>query len=119
MLERTPMYFGCHKTVGHYLIGPNGQKFGRDKYNFWAERLDGVLPPQDTQEQGLATLSSIHGYSIISFWDRSVDHRGQSNSNFFMPGDETFNEALELSKAWFPEIFERFKFDIREYEENA
>ena len=112
-------YFGCIGGPGHYLFESHeGQAIScyRKPYNFWMERLDGVLAPQGPKEvQGPTARHEMHGYTVLSFWDRSVDKRGACNSILFVPGIMPFVEALGKAREAFPEIFARLKFDLTEH----
>ena len=115
------IYFGC-MDQGHHAHRPGGEKlrFGvhhTRKYQ-WIQQLDGFLPPQGvSQLQGAATFHSIHGFSIVSFWDRSQDTRPGSSSTFFVEGAWTYEETLERALEAFPKVFARFMFDIVPYQE--
>jgi hypothetical protein len=105
------LYFGCYRQAGHFLFLPGmrsapyaiGQIFGH---------FDGVLCPRPEMAVGpyRAALSRFGGlgYSALSFWDYTVDKRGQSNSNFFVP--DLFISAVDLlrdAKTIFPHVWSR------------
>lgn len=78
--------------------------------------FDGVLAPQDSREEGIATVTRLEGWDLtaLAFWDYSIDKRGGSNSIVFAPGltippDELLRKAAEV----FPQVFKRFKTPIR------
>ncbi len=73
--------------------------------------LDGTLPPQQSKQPYIATLSRLPGWglSALAFWDYSVDTRAGSNSAFFAPSLEISAEELMHEAAIrFPEIWQRF-----------
>ncbi len=110
-----PIYFGCVERIGHYCYAADlGRATWRGRRE-WVNRLDGLLPPLDTTVQGVATLAYIHGFSILAFWDRSVDNRPGSNSVFLIPGRWSFEETLERARVTFPKIFDRFQFEITKH----
>ena len=80
-----------------------------------ASILDADLLPQEGQQiEGETTHVVINGWTVISFWDRTVDSRGNSNSAFVIYGKFSFSEAVEISKQAFPEIWNRFTFTLVE-----
>lgn len=69
------------------------------------------------QIEGSAELIRFIGGTILSFWDRSVDERQGSNSAFIVQDHESFAEQTfeamkTLFSATFPEVYNRFKFEI-------
>ena len=44
----------------------------------------------------------------------SVDSRGNSNSAFIAEGTFTYDEMMTAAKAQWPEVWARFKFEVRE-----
>jgi len=51
-------------------------------------------------------------WTLIQFWDRTGDSRGNSNSSFIAPGELTFEEVVARAKETFPELFKRFTFEL-------
>lgn len=118
MSERN-LYFGCVGRVGHYVYvpgdhGPVTPHFMRGRKLTWTTICDGGLMDCNREEQieGVATWSHIKGYSIVSFWDRTVDSRFGSSSSFLVRGMHSFSEVIEAAREVFPSIFKRFKFNI-------
>ena len=112
-------YFGCWKSAGHFLHYENGQHvYERDEafpkdFPVTVHTLDGGLLGYPEQEiEGKAVLSHIGDWTVISFWDRSVDSRGKSNSSFVMRGKWDFSTALGIAKSSFPSVFSRFGFEV-------
>lgn len=102
------LYFGCHQQPGHYLFAEGMRKCG-----YSLDRLthfDGKLPPQDSPEPYIATVSRLEGWGMtaLAFWDYSVDKRGGCNSVVFAPSLDIAPAAL-LAEAMqrFPQVFER------------
>lgn len=103
-------YFGCVREAGHYLFDERLQK--KYSYDFPYRQLghfDGALCYKETKHNE-AALTRIWGlgYSALSFWDYSVDSRGGSNSNFFIPEmNATPEQLLHIAAQRFPTIFAR------------
>jgi hypothetical protein len=113
-------YFGCWNEKGHHLYTVSGasvpSRVDRTVFPFRESILDaGLLPVDDPQIQGKSTLSHISGWTILSFWDRSVDDRFGSNSAFLIKGTYTFDEVVNFSKA-FVKVWSRLNFTLSEYE---
>ena len=114
-------YFGCCRGVGHYLFTPTLHRIHSerdpdlpDDFPVNIHVLDaGLLGYPKKQIEGEAVVSHIGGWTILSFWDRSVDGRPGSNSNFIMRGTRTFDEASETACGAFPEIWQRLRFPIQ------
>jgi hypothetical protein len=120
--HRSSFYHGCGDDTGHYLFEEGRGRLCAVNANIPSDFpvclhiLDaGLLPPNLPQEEGLATVAYVNGWTILAFWDRSVDKRGNSNSAFVLPGQIlNFATVLRLSRERFPWVFERIKFDVRE-----
>jgi hypothetical protein len=111
MSETQAFYFGCKDRPGHYLFGEDesiGRYHGRS-YRDWRGMVDGIFPPRSTQKQGAAAIHFVHGCTVLSFWDYSVDSRPGSNSTFFIPGKHNFDSALAEAQKRFPWVFARMK----------
>jgi hypothetical protein len=105
-------YYGCKKLtekeqVGHYLYEPGLREAHRDATTPWGMWPDGTLLGDSRQEQNACVLTQKDGWTALSFWDRTGDTRGNSNSNFFFEGTYTFEQMVELAKEHFPEIMNR------------
>lgn len=114
-----PIYFGCDDDTGHYFygLGMVGRTDTDARRNFsW---IDGVLCPPGDQREGLANL--VHGnldhqpWTILAFWDRSVDSRPGSNSVFILPGTLNFPLAIDAARLAFPAVWKRFTFPVVEW----
>lgn len=119
----TPFYFGCWGRVGHYLWAPGMVYVGYCGHRpFTLQDLDGRLqPPRPRnrtfdndvdQPQGLARLTHRDGWTVLSFWDRSVDDRGCSHSTFVLPGIRAFDAAVIAAREAFPEVWARINFKV-------
>jgi hypothetical protein len=112
-----PFYFGCWRDVGHYLWLPGMTHSWAGWFSKFAGKLDGVPPPRDTLDQGVASLHYLCAQrpdcvTALAFWDRSVDRRPGSNSVFFIPGRHVFDDALAAAREAFPQVFDRFEFEV-------
>ncbi len=120
-------FFGVwdKNRLGHYLHGEHGLLYDREREA--AERMltkiwpaqDGTLCPGtgNAQVQGAAKIHQKGGWTAIGFWDRSGDKRGNSNAVFFMKGIgdsalPSFTSVMQAAKARYPQLFERFDFEI-------
>lgn len=130
------LYFGRWGAPGHFLFEETGHtsrhplpealrsldgNFAGDpaKVKYWLDGIYGkkTVPHWDEkdQEQGLARLWTIEGWTLISFWDRSADQRGGSNSTFLAEGMHSFEEMVALAARHFPTIWKRITsaFEVR------
>lgn len=82
--------------------------------NPWKWEVDRRMCPSGTQVQGWAALHKRDGWTLISFYDRSVDSRPGSNSSFLAEGNFTFEEMLGIAREYFPRVMSRFTFEIVE-----
>lgn len=112
------LYFGCHQVAGHYVF-TEGMRSYRPRYSSGERelsRFDGVLPPQDSAEPYLATVSRLEGWGLtaLAFWDYSADKRGGSNSVVFAPSlTITPEDLLAEAQARFPQVFGRLPVPVR------
>lgn len=123
-IEKDGMYFyGVYSPSkkGHYLYLPGSSSSSRemdipDDFPVRVGILDGGLLGKEyskrPQTEGQAVFTNISNWTIVSFWDRSGDPRGNSNANFVMRGRWTFDEAVARAKQAFPTIWKRFTFDV-------
>lgn len=78
------------------------------------QTIDGQLAPKlKDQPQGLVKVHYKDDWTSVSFWDRSGDSRGNSNSNFIMPGLLKPEQVLDRAREAFPHLFRRFNFEIK------
>lgn len=112
------IYFGCVSDVGHGLHNSDGSRLDRHERNllpFGESLLDTGLLKNVPQEQGLGTISVIRGWTIFSFWDRSVDDRPNSNSAIICHAVLDYCEIMRRYREQLPWLYERVssKFNIR------
>jgi hypothetical protein len=132
--RRVMYYFGCIESAGHYLWdqfmnSPSmGDGVGKEMWEAFP-RLDGGHCPGSRvrgrraersriQTEGLVrvTYSSKKHWTLISFWDRSVDGRGGCNSGFMMRGRHDFLTMWRTAQRLFPHVCSRYEFDVRYFE---
>lgn len=109
-------YNGCWGETGHYLWDRTRRKAYSVPADFPVAPhvLDsGFLPPGQPQVEGRATLCHVNGWTVLAFWDRSVDTRGKSNSAFVARGTLDFDAMVAAAKAAFPSVWGRFGFEVR------
>lgn len=114
----TCLYFGVWEAgeAGHYLYRPGGSFAGRDAERslpFAPHILDSNLLPQEgEQREGVVHRCVINGWTVLTFWDRSGDSRGCSNSAFIIEGEHATVAGLDIARERFPTIVTRFKFPL-------
>ena len=104
-------YFGCGDEPGHYIFAP-GLRSARPLPKNWpfgriGERLDGVFAPVDSEKMGRAALHVFHGWTVLAMWDRTVDKRGECNSNFIAHGRHSYMDMVALAETHFPSVWKR------------
>jgi hypothetical protein len=72
------------------------------------------LPPSKSGPQGVAALHHRDGWTALAVVDRTGDSRDGSHATFCFPATLTLDEAVAQARHWFPSLFERFDFEIRE-----
>lgn len=121
-------FFGCMKgaygfgKAGHYFYGepPSHERSAPRKGNWLGEdvlpeairnggKIDGPFCPHYAREKRYAKAKLTHraGWTVLGMWDSSGDTRPGSDSNFFMQGTLSFEDALAEARRAFPEIIER------------
>lgn len=119
-------YFGPWGEPGHYLFNEHGTWAHKEEYRIpWKWAIDGCLQPGcrpdgngryhhdgDPEIQGQALLHHKDGWTALSFWDRSVDTRFASNSNYFAEGIFTFEQMVEMARKRFADRWNRMKFEV-------
>lgn len=120
-------YNGCHRQSGHYLFAPGmrtttryrstHKRFGHVLVEMgFVQYLDGGFCPgaeregwgrPDEQPEGLGALHHVDGWTVWSFWDRTVDRRGNSNSTFVAEGEHDLDAMKRIAAEHFPEVWRR------------
>jgi hypothetical protein len=106
------LYFGCWSEPGHYLHRSDGMRFYGEQSSspFSAAQLDGVFAPRGVNgRDDVATLTHVHGWTVLAMWDYSVDKRPGSNAAFLIPGTHVEAEVWRQAAAVFPSVVARLK----------
>lgn len=123
-------YFGCWHDTGHYLHNKHGRSDRSDGPIVAAlptalcigssVRMDGWWAPGVIDLAGRAkntkpevecdaALHHFHSWTVLAWWDRSIDKRSGSNSALLVAGRHDFTAMVEIGKAQFPRIMKRQK----------
>lgn len=110
--NRRLYYFGTWDRAGHYWF----KEGGGDSYGVSAHEVrtvtpfgyevDGKWQPDNAQEEKVAVRRYHEGWTLLAWWDRSVDKRGGCCGALAWEGEATFETMVELLKR-FPKIYER------------
>lgn len=124
--ERTVYYYGCwNNRTGHFLFKPDGTFVEMESEKRLAEQMKSVNISCDIfissskcpqrkdvnnrrlEVEGEAHLHHINGWTLLAFWNRSVDHRNSSHSNFFTQGEWDFNQMCQIARKSYPSIWQK------------
>lgn len=108
-------YFGCIGRAGHYLFAAPGSPRIEYTDTPFRHQIDGRFCPPGAQVQGRAQLTHLEGWTAISYWDRTVDARPGSNSNFLVPAYADFDQMVELATRHFPTVLARLPSPIEQW----
>lgn len=122
-------YFGCGRESGHYWWPPSASPFLNAKVNRlmgpgagkpgtcpWGWEVDGAVQPKKTWN-GPCRLHHKDGWTLLGWWDNSVDNRPGSCSAFAHEGTLTFDEMKVLFQKNFPWAHERLLRELTLVEE--
>lgn len=131
MTDQKPrmFYFGPWGEPGHHFFDEHGMWAHKEEDAIpWGHSIDGCLQPGckrgenghwdhygDPETEGMALLHHKDGWTALSFWDRSVDNRFASNSNYFAEGIFTFGQMVEMAKTRFASRWNVMKFEVVPY----
>lgn len=108
------LYFGCLGQVGHYVWQSDSPPEWLDKnepLHRVIEAMDGALPPQWGEPvEGEIAFHDILDFTVVAWWDNSIDSRPKSNSAFWVEGEHNPREALRLGLARFPTVAARITY---------
>jgi hypothetical protein len=109
------LYFGCWDRPGHFLFQPNGQwpLSHATPFGSFGEQLDRDHYKPEEQTEGVARLTHDSGWTILAFWDRSVDRRSGCHSTFLAPGTWSAEEMIAGAREAFPSVWARYRFEVR------
>jgi hypothetical protein len=120
-------YFGCVREAGHFWWCAQGyggrpvQAHGSIEVFLRDLPVDGTFCPPNGQEEGPAQLIYVTApygqrvWTLLAFWDRSVDKRGGCCSVYALEGVLTFDQAMSWARKFFPTIWERYSFTVTEW----
>lgn len=113
------LYFGCWQgEPGHDLRTPDGRRYSRLPFGYppkiEGRAVDMGFCPAIGVSNGVAALRHVGEWTVLSFWDNSIDRRPGSHSTFISRGTLTFEQIVERSKAAFPDVWKRFTFEVRQ-----
>src|SRR4051812_43443145 len=115
-------YFGCGEGYGHFWFLPRGERTRgwqsssavADAMRTVFPRIDGIFTPNDCPEvEGEAKLTYVNGWTVLAWWDRSVDHRGKANSALVCHLPRDFDQMVALLAILFPEVSRRQRVPIK------
>lgn len=114
------LYFGCAlPATGHSLYDARWERIYESNLPDALKRPDGTMTPYLTrgrggyveaikQPQGHARLNHLWGWSVVAWWDRTVDERMGSNSAFLVEQPMlSFDEVVELGAKTFSAVWKR------------
>jgi hypothetical protein len=109
---KIPMvYFGCWGRSGHYMWTPFGHHANEDRLPraLQSRAIDCKYPGGDRKEQPVnrARVVVVDGWTVLAFWDRSQDGRGNSNAAFLLEGEHDFARMVFEAERRFPDVFKR------------
>lgn len=107
-------YFGTgrHERTGLRWCDPEG---GRCFDERMPPRIDAVYAPRTNNSgygnqempQGVARTLLVSPWTIVAWWDRSGDPRGNCNSALVAKGIYSFDAMLAAGRTRYPWVFER------------
>jgi len=117
-------FFGCADDVlGHFMhsykCGSWGHVTGRPSP--WGFREIDLAPEKGPQPRGVdqregpAQLHHRDGWTMLSFWDRSVDSRPGAHGNFIFQGTHDFADMMRLAAEHFPTVVARLRAPLTEH----
>jgi len=114
------LYFGCgNREKGHYLFSGDDCHESDDRVaNAYGinknllRSIDGRFAPAGPEVTGIYQLhliatTKVGLIKILGWWDRSVDDRGQSNSNLIGIGYSDADEMIDDAYLLFPKTMSR------------
>lgn len=109
-------YFGCLEGKGHFLHRA-GRKCSPENFEVlpWGYHLDGQVLERagiPDNPDGRILFEQREGWTLIAFWDRSVDRRHGSNSAFLVPAIVSLEELLRLAREQWPQVMARLPFEL-------
>lgn len=119
------LYFGCLRKIGHFLHHTNGRTIYDPQHDIhpgfhWSEPLlDGGLlknghHPDIYDGKVFWTCGGRSFWYAFFWWDNSIDHRGASNSGFYVRGFgwPEAQMAFDYACAKFPTVVARQRYPL-------
>jgi hypothetical protein len=116
-------YFGCWDDSGHYWHTsnikpylpsrkidervPEGLRRGKIDSGFCPGVLRGEKYRNQPEEVGDARITHMDGWTVMAWWDRSIDHRPGSNSAIVAEGKWDLTCMMEIGNVQFSSIMKR------------
>lgn len=124
-------FFGCWQQAGHYWRHPRNPCMPDSDIvkRVGLARIDGGFCPGSVAGKPFdrsrpeveceARLTHIEGWTILGWWDRSVDRRGACNSNIVVRGTYDYAAMLAVLHAQFPTVEARQKRALQLVQEDT
>ncbi len=119
MTEPVMLYYGCWDEPGHFMFTESGYKVSykeQDRCTPWkVDDLDTGAKLQSVhiqQREGKALLHHKDGWTVLSFWDRSIDTRFGSHSNYIAKGAFTFEQMVAMANIRFLSRWSKMQFPV-------
>lgn len=118
-------YFGCVGEAGHFWWASDSRRPNQYELPRFLDGLqvDGLFCPMlnGREEEGWAQVVYVHEpfggrtWTLLAFWDRSVDARPGCNSLFAVEGTHIYEVAKALAMESFPAVWDRYRFIVVEW----
>lgn len=126
-------FFGCWNRSGHSWHVKNDSmsyiEIERSVPKIVNDHIDGGFCPGANWEdyyrksrpevEGEATLTHVAGWTVLGWWDRSVDSRSACNSNVVTPGTRSYADMVSICRNQFPHVLSRRDKEIVLVEERT
>jgi len=114
-------YFGCIDDAGHYWFDRYYQSVSRKDHILCGRHIDtGFCPGMPLDDRARRTRpekvgeAALHhvgrapdNWTVLAWWDRSVDTRGNSNSNIVVRGTHDYPVMIAVANAQFERVMKR------------
>jgi hypothetical protein len=113
-------FFGCHdEGPGHFWWRPGftaRHLYPDDERRLLFKNIDSGFAPTP-EVDGHAKITHIEGWTVLAWWDRSIDKRGKSNSALVAKGHYHFASMIHFLGVYFPTVARRQLQEIKCVEE--
>ena len=83
--------------------------------SIWS-KIDTRFCPDKSQKNGTYKHTQVDGWSIVAFWDNTIDSRPGSHSTFVVNEVIEATELLDRAREAFPKVFARYAFKVEPIE---